>query len=355
MDNPRRQSLSALRRSLAALSAATIALLGAGCAPGTPDPQSSPAGQTVDLGVSGESVTIGLTYVPNVQFAPVYVAGADGIFRSAGIGASIRHHGADEGLFTALMSGEEDITIASGDEVLQARAAGMDLVSIGAYYHDYPVVIAAKESSGIATVSDLAGKRIGLPGEFGSNWFGLLAALDAAGMTTSDVTIVPIGYTQAASLASDQVDAVVGFVNSDVVQLQSLGVPVNVIPLVDGTPPLVGASIVTTSTWAENHPDLASGVVGAITAGVDRVLTNPQHALEITAQWDPALSDSQARAGSLEVLQATLPLWRDAQGGASGRQDLQTWQEMGSFLSGVLGEDITDEDVSLAATNQYAE
>ncbi len=323
---------------------------------GSPDnPQSSLAGQAVDLGVGGEEVVVGLTYVPNVQFSPVYVAGTDEIFRAAGIGVSIRHHGADEGLFTALVSGEEDVTVASGDEVLQARDAGMDLVSIGAYYHQYPVVIVVKEDSGITTVEDLRGKSVGLPGEYGSNWFGLLAALETAGMSTSDIDVASIGYTQAASLASNQVDAIVGFINSDVVQLEQLGVPIRVIPLTPGEPPLVGATIVTTTKWLDNHPDLAAGVVSAITVGAERVLANPQHALEITAEWDPALKDPETRAGAAKVLEATLPLWRDAEGNASAVQDLEVWQAMGAFLGPVLGSDITPEDVDKAVTNAVAQ
>lgn len=323
---------------------------------GSPDnPQSSLAGEKVDLGVGGEEVVVGLTYVPNVQFSPVYVAGTDEIFRAAGIGVSIRHHGADEGLFTALVSGEEDVTVASGDEVLQARDAGMDLVSIGAYYHRYPVVIVVKEDSRITTVEDLRGKAVGLPGEFGSNWFGLLAALETAGMTTSDIEVASIGFTQAASLAANQVDAIVGFTNSDVVQLEQLGVPITVIPLTPGEPPLVGASIVTTQKWLDDHPDLAAGVVGAITAGTERVLANPQHALEVTAEWDPALKDPETRAGASKVLEATLPLWRDAEGRASAVQDLEVWQAMGVFLGPILGSDITSEDVDKAVTNAVAQ
>lgn len=344
------------------LGAATTVL--AACSTATPgegltgsplDPQSNLVGQTVDLGLGGEQVTVGLTYVPNVQFAPVYVAGTDEIFRAAGIGVSIRHHGADEGLFTALVSGEEDVTVASGDEVLQARAAGMDLVSIGAYYHQYPVVIVTKEDSGIKTIEDLRGKKVGLPGEFGSNWFGLLAALDGAGMSTADVKVTSIGFTQAASLASDQVDAIVGFINSDVVQLQQLGVPITVIPLTEGEPPLVGASIVTTTKWLANNPGLAAGVVGSITAGAERVLLNPQHALEVTTLWDPALSDSQTRAGATKILEATLPLWKDKDGSAAATQDLVTWQAMGAFLGPILDSDITPEDVDKAVTNSAAQ
>ncbi len=314
----------------------------------------SVVGQTVDLGRGGESVVIGLTYVPNVQFAPVYVAGADEIFRAAGIGASIRHHGADEGLFTALVAGEENITVASGDEVLQARASGLDLVSIGAYYHEYPVVILALESSGISSVKDLKGKEVGVPGEFGSNWFGLLAALDSAGMTVDDIEVVSIGYTQAATLAAKQVDAVVGFINSDAVQLSQMAVATNIIELSDQPVPLVGATIVTTREWADSHPQLAKAVVGAITAGIDRVTLNPQHAIEVTQHWDKGLEDPQVRATAAQMLEATIPLWEGPGGVITAHQDLDTWNAMAPFLSEVLEVNIVDFDVSQAVTNEYA-
>ena len=72
-------------------------------------------------------VTIGLTYIPNVQFAPVYVADSQGLYNDAGITPTIRHHGSDEGLFTALLAGQEDVVIASGDEAAVAASQGMDL------------------------------------------------------------------------------------------------------------------------------------------------------------------------------------------------------------------------------------
>ena len=48
-------------------------------------------------------VTIGLTYIPNVQFAPVYVADSQGLYNDAGITPTVRHHGSAEGLVTALL------------------------------------------------------------------------------------------------------------------------------------------------------------------------------------------------------------------------------------------------------------
>ncbi len=341
---------------------AVVALV-AGCSSGAPaqveageeasESGMEVVGETVHLGSEGEGVTIGLTYVPSVQFAPVYVAGADEIFRAAGIGASIRHHGADEGLFTALASGEEDVTIATGDEVLQARDSGLDIVAIGAYYHEYPVVIITPEDSGITTVEGLKGKSVGLPGEYGSNWFGLLAALDAAGMSVDDIDVVSIGFTQAASLASGAVDAVVGFINSDAVQLKEMGVPINIIELDPADVPLVGATIVSTTDWVERHPELASGVVGAITAGAERVIQNPQHALEVSSHWDKSLSDSEVRATASEMLKATIPLWMGPDGKADATQDLETWEAMAPFLAGVLDMDFTEQMVEESVTNDY--
>lgn len=341
-------------RKLLAVGAA--ALLLAGCSSqGGSSTGVEPGQSGVEIGRGGEEVTIGLTYVPNVQFAPVYVAAADEVFRAAEVGAVIRHHGADEGLFTALVSGEEDLVIASGDEVLQARASGMDVVAVGAYYNQYPVAIISKADSGIGSLEDLKGKSIGLPGEYGSNWFGLLAALQEAGLTRDDVNVVSIGYTQAASLAQGAVDAVVGFVNSDAVQLEEMGEDITVLPLADYDVPLVGATIVSTAKWLDQHEDLAARAIGAITAGMDRVIANPQRALEVSALWDKSLEAPEAHRTAGALLRATIPLWERPDGRASAEQDLGTWQRMAPFLAGVLDVPRSDMNPAGAVTNNYAD
>jgi len=57
----------------------------------------SAAGQTSSL----KPVTIGLTYVPNIQFAPFYVADALGYYKDAGLKVTLRHHAANEDEFAA--------------------------------------------------------------------------------------------------------------------------------------------------------------------------------------------------------------------------------------------------------------
>lgn len=331
---------------ITAVAAAAILAAGlSGCATSTTQSQSDSA--------DANSVTVGLTYIPSVQFAPVYVAEDDGIFDEAGIDATVRHHGSDEALFSALVAGEEDVTIASADEVLQARAAGMDLISVGAFYHEYPVAILVTAASGIETLADLAGHSIGYPGdESGSSWFGLQAALQQAGLTSDDVELMPIGYTQSAALASGQVDAVVGFVNSDAIQLAQMGVETrNLCEDVDF--PLIAASIVTTEQFAEEDPQLLTDVVTAINAGVQSVIDDPDHALEVSANYDETLADADALESAEQILLATVLLWRASDGQADATQDLELWAQMGQFLAELL--DFSGDEATLdqVVTNDY--
>lgn len=314
----------------------------------------SNAGQSGSSATGDADVTIGLTYIPNVQFAPVYVADAQGLYNDAGVTATVRHHGSDEGLFTALLAGQEDVVIASGDEAVVAASQGLDLVSIGQYYASYPGTVIVPADSPIATLADLKGKTIGIPGEYGSSYYATLAAIKAGGLQTSDVTISSIGYTQQAALAAGQVDAVVGFTNNDAVQMRLSGLDIREIPLDDGSTPLVAASIVTTREWAQSHPDAARAVVSATTEAMNAIAADPQVALDATAQWDTTLTDETSLGAANAVLAATVPLWLGDDARSDGVQDLATWSSMVSFLSsiGVLEGDV---DPSAIVTNEYAD
>ena len=85
-----------------------------------------------------QPLTIGLTYTPNIQFAPFYLAQANKQYADS---VKLRHHGAQEGLFDALSAGSEDLVIAGADEAAVACSNGSNLVVVGGYYHSYAVCI----------------------------------------------------------------------------------------------------------------------------------------------------------------------------------------------------------------------
>ncbi|MEL4358402.1 MULTISPECIES: ABC transporter substrate-binding protein [unclassified Luteococcus] len=267
---------------------------------------------TPSSGTTGMRATIGLTYIPNIQFAPFYWAADKGLFSQQGASVTLRHHGASEGLFTALGAGQEQFVIAGGDEVLQANAEGLGLVTVAGYYQRYPVVLIVPQKSAIQTLADLKGRSIGIPGEYGESWFGLQLALHNASLTKDDVQIRAIGYTQQAALATGKVDAIVGFSNNDVVQFAQSGVAVRQIPLGDDIP-LVSSSIVTSRAVLEKSPELVRAVCRAVVGGVQAVVADPEEAITVSAAHVPGLGASAAQKNARATLQATLPLWRGDQ------------------------------------------
>lgn len=295
-------------------------------------------------------VVVGHTYIPNIQFAPSYIA-KEQKYYPANLDVQLRHHGADEGLFTALLAGDEHLVIASGDEMLQARSNGLDLVSVGSYYAKYPVKIIVPANSKINTVADLKDKTVGLPGEYGSNWFALQAALENAGLKKTDLKIQSIGYTQLAALKTQQVDAVVGFTNNDTVQFKLAGENVKEIPLTDGEVPLVSGNIVTTSAFANTHPEELKQMLVALKRGMQTSVDEPETALAATKIYDQNLTTPAAEKAALETLHATNQLFAPT-GKVSLKQDVQQWEAMNAFLDklGVLGSKVR---VNNAVTNQY--
>lgn len=305
------------------LSALAAVVLLAGC--GSTQPAgvaSSPAAHT--------RATIGLTYIPNVQFAPAYLALDEHKFE--GVDVTLRHHGAQEGLFTALTSGQEDFAIAGGDELMQARAQGMDLVAVAGYYSRYPAEVIARSDTGIKTLGDLRGKNIGVPGRFGESWFGLLVALQSAGLQQSDVTVTEIGYTGQAALTTKKVDAIIGFSNNDAVQLKSLGTAITEIPVASDVP-LVSSVVVTTGAMVREHPDTVRGVARGMVAGMQRTSTSPDAAIKATKTRVSDLAQPEQERAARTTLEATIPLFADASGQVTGKLSERTWTKMSSFMA----------------------
>ena len=308
------------RRGL--LAGALLTLAGCG-SPATAPPSSQAASSS-----PAQRPVVGLTYIPNIQFAPLYWAVDRQQYQPP---VTLRHHGEQEGLFTALLTGQEQLVVAGGDEMLQARAeTGAELVAVASVYRSYPVRLVVLADSPISSVADLRGRTVGLPGRYGENWFALKLGLIQAGLSESTTTILEIGYTQQAALVTRKVDAVVGFVNGDAVQLRASGTPVRVVTL--GDLPLVSASLITTAGYAQANPDLVAAITRGSLAGMRAVAEDPAEAVRLARRYVPGLAEADAAGNAEAVLKATSELYRDAQGEISTTVDPAIWDQMSSTL-----------------------
>ncbi len=115
-------------------------LLFGGCQPAVPTPTATP--QTV-------KVRFPVGYIPNVQFAPLYVAMEKGYYQQEGIELDIDYSFETDAV--ALVGANElQFATVSGEQVLLGRGQGLPIVYVLTWYQKYPVGVAAfkeKESS----------------------------------------------------------------------------------------------------------------------------------------------------------------------------------------------------------------
>lgn len=253
------------------------------------------------------TITFNLTYVPNVQFAPFYVAIEKGFFEEEGLEVDLVY-GNEADMVALVGSNHQQFMVASGEQILLSREQGLPVVSVATWYKDYPVGVAALKESGITTPEDLRGKRIGLPGLYGANYIGMEALAGQTGLQTGDYSLVSIGFTQVESLVSNTVDAVVVYLANEPVQLRERGYVIDVIAVRDYID-LIGNCLVTNETTMQNDPELVRSVVRAFLKALTYSAENPDETFAISQLYVENLTEETAPI-QRKVLEQSIAIWQ---------------------------------------------
>lgn len=319
-----------------------LVLLLAGCAVG-PDAQ-QPAPNSGDL----DQIRLPMGYIPSVQYAPFYVAVAKGFYEEAGLEIEFDYSPETDGV--ALVGANElHFAVVSGEQVPLARAQGLPVVYVMAWWQDYPVAIMALQGRGIRTPADMAGRKIGLPGLYGASYVGLRALLSVAGIREEDITLDSIGYNQVEALVAGREDAVVVYANNEPVQMERKGYAVDVI-LVKDYVQLASNGLISNETTIAENPDLVRRMTQATQRGISYTLANPDEAFAICAQFVEGLMQSD-QVTQRAIFDTSLGFWKTEKPGLS---DPQAWENMQKVLLD-MGLLTTPLDLNKAFTNQFAE
>jgi len=227
--------------------------------------------------------TLFMTFVPNIQFAPVYVGNEKGYYAVNGINLDIQHGDEPDGV-NLIAAGQLQFGIISGEQVILARANERPVVFVYEWFQQYPVGIVVPADSDIHSVADLAGHKVGIPGLFGASYSGLVALLSANGMQESDINLEAIGYNAPEVMCVGGVEAAVVYINNEPAQIENQCMDVRVFPVSDAAD-LVSNGLVTNEDTIANNPDLVRGMVSAFDAGLRAVINNPAEAYLLSANY----------------------------------------------------------------------
>lgn len=334
----------------------TLAALLAAC--GQPAaPAATPTGPATPAATGASAlrkVTLAMSYIPNVQFAPYYMAAAKGYYAEAGLEV-VFDYNFESDVVQRVASWPEsgvDFATASGTSTLLARQQGLPVKTVMTLYQQFPVVFFAKASTGLKSAADLKGKTVGIPGNFGESFYGLLALRYANQFDESAFTVQEIGFTQAQAVMEDKVQAATGYAMNEPVLLRQQGVEVDVLRVAD-VYNLAANGIVVSERLIAEAPEVVRGFVTASLKGLRATLDNPDEAFEVSLGFIP-----EANLGDVDlqrqVLLESLPYWYSEKTSTEGLgyTDADLWKATEQFMrdAGLLAGPV---EVADAFTNEF--
>jgi NitT/TauT family transport system substrate-binding protein len=249
-----------MKRVLAGLAAAGVALLGAGCASSSASTGSHPAGKVV----------LRLGFLENITHAPALVGAKEGFFaRNLGSGVTLELHpystGTEEA--TALLAGQLDAAYVGPNPAIKAwQTSGGSLIKVisGAASGGAELVV----KKGISSPRQLKGQKLATPSLGNTQDVALRYWLKSQGLTTTetgggDVPITPVTPNSAAVLqfASGQIAGAWEPAPYDAEMVAAGGhVLVNEATLWPNGQ-FVTTALVVTQTFLAAHPTVVSGLL----------------------------------------------------------------------------------------------
>jgi NitT/TauT family transport system substrate-binding protein len=273
-------------------------------------------------------VRLPMGYIPNIQYAPYYVAVSKGYFAQEKIEIEFDYKFETDGV-KLVGAGELPFAVVSGEQVVLARDKGLPVKYVAQWYRKFPVAVITPTKANVSKLADLKGKKIGLPGFFGATYVGWRALLNANGLNEKDFDQQEIGFTQVAALQQNKVDAVIGYSVNEPIVLTEQGVPVTVIE-VGRQLDMVANGLLTSEKMIKENPALIKAMVRALVRGIQDTIANPDEAMLITTKYVEGLKTSDVI--QKKVLLATIENMQALSGMKIGESSATAWDNTQNIL-----------------------
>jgi putative hydroxymethylpyrimidine transport system substrate-binding protein len=234
--------------------------------------------------------TVILDWFVNPDHATLFTAQYIGAFARAGLDVSLIAPTDPDLPPRLLAAGKADAALSYQTQLYLLVDQGLEVRRTGTLIHKPLSTLTALGGSGIKTIGDLKGRKIGYS-VAGVEEALISTMLHAGGLTTADVTLVNVNFNLVTSLMSKEVDAVIGTYRTyEDIQLAQSGLnPVIFLPEDYGVPPSDELIILSSSAGLAN-PALPK-FLAAAAEGAVYLANNVQPMLAKFIAQNPTLND----------------------------------------------------------------
>ena len=210
-------------------------------------------------------VRLPMGYIPNVQFAPLYVAIEKGYFARPGIEMQFDYTFETDGVLAGGRRPASVLRSSRASRCCWRAPRDCRWCTSCAWYQDFPVSVIAAPELGITTPADLKGKNIGLPGCTAPATSGCGAAVQRR-RGRRDVSLDAIGFNQVEALAAGAGAGGRGLHHQRAGPPAAQGVEFTEVRVADYLQ-LVSNGLITNEKTLQENPELVRGMVRALPQG----------------------------------------------------------------------------------------
>jgi len=287
-------------------------------------------------------VTIQLAWTHSAQFAGFYADDQNGYYADAGLDVTFIEGGTYVERLPTVLEGKAQFGLASGVELILARANGQPVQAIATILRQDPFAFFSLAGSNITRPQDFAGKTV----QIRTRSLPILRAV------TEQVGLPPDAYTEDyealfEDLYTGNIDVAVGFVTAQLLEAEQAGYKLNVIYPDDYGVHLYSDVIFATDEFIADNPTLVTQFLQATFKGWTYAVENPDEMGALVVQHSP---NANAQLENAKML-VSLPLVNTGQNHI-GWMETQVWNGMANTLreQGVLTQTIV---VSQVYTTQF--
>jgi NitT/TauT family transport system substrate-binding protein len=249
-----------------------------------------------NTGAANTPITFQLNWVAGGANAGFAAAVAEGFYRDAGLDVTLVQGNGSGNTAQLVANGRSEIAYADAVAVSQLIAKGAPMKVLSTVYQSNPNEVSALKKTGIKSIKDLAGKKVGVPS--GSSQTTMLPLLlKANNLTESEVNLINMPPTaMVPSLLQGQVDAILGSVDSYQIQLEAQGAQTDNFMFADHGVPTVSTSIFASDAYIKNNPEVIKKFIAASLKGWYFALDNPEKAVKDLKSVFPEMNEKLATA-----------------------------------------------------------
>jgi NitT/TauT family transport system substrate-binding protein len=274
-----------------ALALAGATALAAGC--------SSSAASSGTSGGSLTSITFATaSSAPTPLFENIYIAQQLGFFKQQGMTVNFVNMGGNAQVTSAIGRGQAQVGVGVPNFQVTTKASGQSLPGVDYYEYTYPSkwFLVIPPNSSITSISQLAGKKIGITSLGTADEQVMDSLLQEHGVNPKSVKYQVVGQTNAGGIAlsKDQLDASLVW-DSVLGAYDVAGIKYKILLSPSGIQKVGGFFLQASPTWLKNNQKLAVGFARAVSEATVYAVANPQAAAAAYLQMFPAAATTESK------------------------------------------------------------